>query len=89
MISKKSKNPVDENGIYVYIGPSIRGIVQTGSIFRGSREDVELKLSSAIDKYPKIKRLLVKDVDLADARAKIQTSGNGLNTAYNALLSVE
>ncbi len=89
MTSKKQKDLVSKDGIYVYIGPSIRGIVQNGSIFRGTREDVEEKLASVIERYPQIKRMLIKDTELAEAREKIKTSGNGLNATYNALLFTE
>lgn len=89
MTTKNTKNATESGGIYVYIGPTIRGVVQNGSIFSGSRESVEEKLASAIEKYPKIKRLIIKDTDLAEAREKIQTSGNGLSVAYNALISAQ
>ena len=90
MTIKKSKSSaVDDSGVFVYIGPSIKGIIQNGSIFKGSQNDILNKLAPAIEKYPKIKRLIVRDVDLAESREKINNGGNGLSAAYNALLNVE
>ena len=38
-----------KDGVFVYIGPSIRGVIQQGSIYRGQRENVLASLSFAID----------------------------------------
>ncbi len=70
-----------ENKIYVYIGPSIRGVIQNGSIFQGAIPHVE--------KYPQIEKLIVADTEAAEAKIKVKTPGNSLNSAYCALLSAE
>ena len=88
MSIKKNTNSVKDNdGVFVYIGPSIRGVIQNGSIFRGSRKNVLSKLAAVAEKYPKVTRLLVKDTEVAEAREKIKNGGNGLSNAYNSLLS--
>lgn len=33
----KAGGPPNASGFYIYIGPSIRGLLQTGTIFRGSK----------------------------------------------------
>lgn len=87
MAKKNKPFSADESGVFVYIGPSIRGIVQNGSIFTGTINEVKAKLSTAIEKYPKVERLIIRDVDLAEAREKIKSGGNSLSIAFNALLS--
>lgn len=88
MSIKKVANSVKDNdGVFVYIGPSIRGVIQNGSIFRGTQKSVLSKLADVAEKYPKITRLLVKDTEVAEAREKIRKGGNGLSNAYNSLLS--
>lgn len=77
--------PAEENGIYVYVGPSIRGVIQNGSIYRGSRESVAEFLGPAIEKFPMIKRLVVRDTEIAEAREKINHGNNSLSIAYREL----
>lgn len=72
--------------IYVYVGPSVRGIIQNGSIFRGSRKTVLEQNALAIEFCPKIERLIVADNEIMSAKEKIKEGGNLLNTAYLAVL---
>lgn len=87
---KSSKiKPVEESGIYVYVGPSIRGVIQNGSIYRGSREYVTvILLGSVIEKFPMIKRLVVKDTEVAEAKEKINHGNNSLSLAYRELSKI-
>ena len=77
---------VEDDHIYVYVGPSVRGIIQNGSIFRGSRKAVLEQNAAAIEVCPKIERLIVADYTIMSAKAKIKEGGNSLNTAYLAVL---
>lgn len=61
-----------------YIGPSIRGVVQNGTIYEGSPDEVKARLADAIEKFPRIAALIVKGDQLADARVKVRTKGNYL-----------
>lgn len=74
-----------KDGVYVYIGPSIRGVIQKGSIYRGTRESVLASLDSALKEYPKIERLIVADTEIVSAKNKISIGGNSLSNAYRAL----
>lgn len=71
--------------VYVYIGPSVQGFVQTGSIYYGTRKEVLEKLKNAIEKYPKIKQLVVLDTDIVSAKEKIKQGNNSLANAYKTL----
>lgn len=88
MSFKKSKENTpntcapDERKVFVYLGPSIRGIIVTGD-----KKKVLDELKPVLDKYPKIARLVVADNEIAAANEKIRTSGNSLNAAYSALLA--
>lgn len=81
---EKVKDPVS---FCVYIGPSIRGVIQNGTIVHGSRADVEKSLASGIEKYPLIAKLIVTDLTLAEDRIKVKTAGNMLNVYYKKLAS--
>lgn len=78
-------NQMDEQGVFVYLGPSIRGVIQSGTIYRGTRQHIKDNLQYAIEKYPHIDTLIVADTDIADAKAKIKKGGNAISHAYKAL----
>ena len=71
----------------VYLGPNIHGVIQEGTIYKGNRKVVESQLSSAIEKYPLIAKLIVTDKTIAVDRIKVKTAGNALNTFYVRLAS--
>lgn len=85
--SKKAEEPVvtEKPGVYVYLGPSVRGVIQSGTIFSGTRSEIKTKLQSAIEKYPHIETLLAADTEIAVAKAKLRKGGNALSHAYKAL----
>lgn len=72
---------------YVYLGPSIRGVIQKGTIYPGSRQDVIGVLDSAIQKYPRIRNLLVSGETLVTDRIQIKTPGTRLFTEYKKLVA--
>lgn len=77
------------SGFYIYIGPNIKGLIQTGSIFRGDREHAHQMAAAAIEKYPKVKTLIVAGDALPEARLKVKTPGNVLYANYNELKKPE
>ena len=66
------------DGFCVYIGPTIRGVVQYGDIFPDGVKAARKKLAPAIEKYPGIALLLVPGEELPQARIKVKTPGNAL-----------
>lgn len=78
-----------KDGVFVYIGPSIKGVIQQGSIYRGSREKVIASLSFAIDKHPKIEHLIVADFEIISAKKKIKVGGNSLSNAYRVISDIK
>lgn len=76
---------VNKSGVYVYIGPNIKGLIQTGSIYRGTREDAHKAAAAAIEKHPKVKSLIVSGDALPEVRLRVKTPGNVLYANYNEL----
>lgn len=74
-----------KSGIYMYIGPNIKGLIQTGTIYRGTREDAFSKAGQAIAKHPLVKSLIVSGEALPLARIRVRTPGNVLYTNYQKL----
>lgn len=75
------------DSFYVYLGPSIRGVIQKGSIYPGNRQEVVEALDSAIQKYPRIRNLLVSGDTLATDRIQVKTPGTRLYTEYKKLVA--
>jgi hypothetical protein len=73
------KNIVETGNFCVYIGPSIRGVIQSGTIYPGSLEKTKEFLAPAIQKYPLIGKLISTDKTIAEDRIKVNTAGNLLN----------
>jgi len=70
--------PKAKLGFCAYLGPTIRGVVQNGTIYEGTLESVLLLLAPQIEKYPRIAKLVISGDDLPEARQKIKTKGNYL-----------
>ena len=76
---------VNKSGVYVYIGPNIKGLIQTGSIYRGTREDAYKAAAATIEKQPRVKTLIVSGDALPEARLKVKVPGNVLYANYKKL----
>ena len=84
MKNKKSNAPVTEEKteIYVYVGPTVRGVLQSGTIYRGKKADI---IGTLAEKYPQIEKLTVKSSETAEARRKIQNGEGIISLAYKTL----
>lgn len=71
----------------VYIGPSIKGVIQTNTIYGGTKKEVEIQLADEIKRYPLIAKLIVTDKSLAEDRIRAKTAGNPLNMYFKKLAS--
>lgn len=72
-------------GFCVYIGPSISGVIQSGTIYPGNRKAVIASLAERIEKYPQIASLVVGEDTLPTDRTKVKTPGNLLYVKYHEL----
>ena len=87
MLNSSAKGPAlspkdNSSGFYCYIGPSIAGVIQHGTIWRGSRTAALAAASPAIEKYPLVKSLIVSGDMLPESRLKIKRPGNALYVNY-------
>lgn len=90
MSAKKTKNSIQTNtvqsdGFCVYLGPTITGEIQSGTIYRGDKATVLTKLKSVVEKYPLVKTLIVTDKTLSEDRIKVKTPGNILYVNYKKM----
>ena len=79
------KAAVNASGFCIYIGPNLKGLLQTGTIFRGTREEAYRKAAAAIEKYPLVKSLIVTGDRLPKARLEVKTPGTALYAKYKKL----
>lgn len=80
------EKPADDPGRFcVYIGPSIRGVIQSNTIYPGTKQEVQKHLADAIERYPLIAKLISTDKTFAEDRIKVNTAGNVLNVYCNKL----
>jgi len=75
----------NRSGFYIYIGPNIKGLIQTGTIYRGDRANAHKVAAAAIEKQPKVKTLIVSGDALPEARLKVKVPGNILYANYKEL----
>lgn len=74
-------------GFCVYLGPSIRGVIQSGTVYRGNKSAVLKEIAPALERYPLIASLIVTGDTLPVDRIKVKTAGNLLNVNYKKLAS--
>lgn len=66
------------SGFFVYIGPTLRGVIEHGRVFFGSREDADRAAARACAHEPLIRQLIVPGETLAEDRLKVKTPGTAL-----------
>lgn len=75
----------DDGGFYCYIGPNFAGLIQSGTIYMGTKENALAAASEAISKHPLVKTLIVSGTALPEARLRVKKSGNALYANYQKL----
>lgn len=84
--AEKVPETVSESRIWVYLGPSIRGIITNGSIHKGTRPEILKKFEGGIEKYPKIERLIVADRNVAEAKERLNEKKGSIYINYVELV---
>ena len=84
---KKEAAPKKKASFFMYLGPTIQGVIQNASIYTGSRKDVEKQLAAQIEKYPRIKALLSSGDTIAEDRINVNKPGTRLYVEYHRLVN--
>lgn len=83
-----AKEPVGHaDELFVYIGPNIHGVIQSGMVLDGVREAALASISLAVEKHPLVAALVVPARTLAEDRIKVRTPGNLLHVNYAKLVA--
>ena len=88
-VETKQKPERNASGFYIYIGPNLKKLIQTGTVYRGTRKDALDKAAEAIAAEPLVKTLIVSGDALPEARLKVKTPGNVLYANYQKLAGKE
>lgn len=86
-----AKNVGKTARVYVYLGPSIKGVVNNGKIFKGTKEEImsgiraNAEAQGVLAKCKKIPRLLVVDTEVAHISELLAAKNNGASEAYAAI----
>lgn len=75
-----------QEGFCVYLGPSIRGVITKGAVYRGTRQEVLAGLERILGKFPGVAGLIVPSTTLPRDRIKVKTQGTLLNNRYQQLV---
>ena len=84
--AKKDAPESRSAGFCAYIGPTIMGVIQTGTIYQGNFYAARRQAADAIKKYPLIERLIIPGEQLPDVKAKFAAGGSYLNNIYQRLV---
>ena len=85
----QEKPATNKSGFYCYIGPNLKKLIQTGTIYRGTRAEALARAAEAIKAQPLVKTLIVSGDALPSARIKVKTPGNVLYANYQKLAGKE
>lgn len=84
-----------KKSVYVYLGPSIRGVVANGSIFGGDKAEIVKSVETLAnaagigDKVSKIERLIVADVNVSRVKEQLRSGENVYSRAYREIYEEE
>ena len=75
-------------GFCVYIGPTIVGLAQNGTIYPGTKQQAKMspELALLMEKYPLGADLLIDGEKLAAGRQLLKQPGNLLHNKYSQLV---
>lgn len=73
------------SGFYMYIGPTLKGLIRSGTIYRGDKAHALEEARRAIEAQPLVKTLIVTGDYLPEARLKVKTPGNALYVNYRKI----
>jgi len=90
-LNSTESNAAETAEIYVYLGPTVRGVCNHGRIFKGVKSAILAEIRGNAQAVgmakcaAKMGRLLFKDTEVAHANEKLVQGGNALSEAYKAI----
>ncbi len=85
--SDETQSDGDSAGFCVYIGPTILGVIQSGTVYTGNVKNALASIAPAVERYPEIAHLVVSGDTLPVDRIKVKRPGNLLYVYYHQLIS--
>ena len=85
--AKAKPAQVERPGVFVYIGPNLRGAIQESTIMSGKLIEIKARLAPMIAEHPQASALIVPMESLAECRRDVKTAGTLLHKKYMELLA--
>ena len=85
-VPEKKTEAKKSASFFMYLGPTIQGVIQNASIY-ASQEEAEKLLAPAIEKFPRIKALLISGETIAEDRINVTKPGTRLYAEYHRLVN--
>ena len=84
-VTEKKEATKNAASFFMYLGPTILGVIQNASIYPAAEADKVL--APAVEKYPRIKALLISDKTIAEDRINVNKPGTRLYVEYHRLVN--
>lgn len=87
-MAKKSNAPINvgtECGFCAYIGPTLQGVIQNGTLYDSPKSEVIKDLAFILQRFPLIEKLIVSGDALVEAKINIKRPGNIMYVNYHKL----
>lgn len=75
----------EENKVFVYLGPTIGGLIQSGTIYMAKSKGEIKEIAIAVSKIPKIKQLIVEDINIRTTKARLNEGNNAVSNAFREI----
>lgn len=75
----------EETGVYLYIGPSIRGSLKRGEVIHATWSEIVERYAGVFTRIPAAKNLVVRDVLLPAAMIGLKDKNNLYGAAFRAV----
>ncbi len=73
------------SGPVVYIGPSIRGVVQTSTIFKNG---LSVAMKQKVKEIPLLREMLIPAADLGKRRRELRVKGSAARSCYDRVMEL-
>lgn len=79
---KKTTEIIEKDEFCVYLGPTIKGVLTQGQVFKLSKKETVSVLAATVKKHPAVERLIVTGTQLPMARVLLKKPGTLLHNSF-------
>lgn len=87
LLPAEVKKDATASSFCAYVGPTLLGVIQNGTVFDKPKNEVLEDLSSVVERFPLVAKLIVSGEHLAEAKVNVKRPGNVMYVNYHKLAS--